>query len=336
MGRLERCAEYTMRHRGFTLIYRRGGRTKGVGTIDTLSFEMKFSSSAKSPHLCIYKSRIEIIWLSLSPAFNMSDASVTQEAPTLTVPSDPEQEGFTIYDVEKRYSRKGGIQCRVTLGPDSSQDGGLLNPDKQYRMMGAKAMDREASSRDFGISKDVDQLVGAYEGVPVKARDCKVFKGTTADQRVEAFLFHQDDAGGAFLHDVVFTVLDKESAKQSVSVARDWLSEEDGIKVASAGWFLLEASFLGMELPIYMSQSEERALPVYIEHSGSARPKNKNEVMFLSPSSRSESCKEGDQVFTGILEWSEPANGDDASPTEFRCGTESSFCLLDSMMSLST
>jgi len=42
MGRLERCAEYAMRHRGFTLIYRRSGRIKGVGTFDTLSFEMKF------------------------------------------------------------------------------------------------------------------------------------------------------------------------------------------------------------------------------------------------------------------------------------------------------
>jgi len=251
----------------------------------------------------------------------MPDASVTQ-VPTLTVPSDPEQEGLTIYYVEKSHRRKGGILCRVTLGPDSSQDGGLLNPDKQYRMMGAEAKDPEASSRDFGISKDVDELVGAYEGVPVKTMDCTVFTGYTADQSqgVEAFLFHRDDARGGFLHDVVFTVLDMESAKQSVSMARDWLSEEDGIKVANVGSFLLNAP--GMA-EVHMTQSNARIRSVYIVHSGSARPTNKNEVMFLSQSFVSELCQERDQVYTGNLEWSEPANGDDASPTELRCGTKS-------------
>ena len=239
----------------------------------------------------------------MSKEFDTADALLVLQSPT-TIDSGG---SLTIFDVEKLYSRKGGQECELTFvkAPDNETVNLALS---DFTLSAAEVKNGWESSTTFSIAKEVERLPKVYANIKVKPWDGVIYTGQSDNDtvRVQAHLMFRPNSLDSFLEDVPFTVTNKTSCRQSVSLAKGFLSKETGQTIARTGCFLLRAPGREDVLMTRLGQSET---DTHVLHSGGTHPDDGTTLMFLSPGVRT-SGQVGGETYQGVLQWSRPADGD--------------------------
>jgi len=264
-----------------------------------------------------------------------SEVTLTQPSmPILRVPSQStgtEGEDFTIFDVERLFVPMGGIHSIVTL-ECSSEDYAQPDTHRRYRLVEAKVDADPASMIGRSFSTDVAGLADSYAGVNVNPWPCTIMTGFTSDgtQRVDAVLPRCANDNREYTPDVPFVVtqLGVSEPRQSLSLAKDYLTLESGNAIAAAGGFLLRAP--GMD-DIQMSSIsiEDKAIPLIVDFG--SHPSDGTALLRSSSATISAADDKGGKIIEGVTSWSRPVDSS-SKPSIFDCNLQPAVWIRDTMI----